>query len=400
MPKIKLTKTNVENIPFTEKGQKIYFDTELKGFGLLVSPTVKSYIAQKDVRRRTCRINIGRHPAWSVEEARKKARYYTNLMDNGQDPRELEAQEKAKNITFKQAWDIHRELLVRKEGSPRTLEIYDYNINKHLGDWLKRPLNSIKRSEVRERHTILGSDHGIYEANRTMRNFRAVYNTALKEYEHLPPNPVIAVQWFKERRRQEPIADNKLAAWYKKVMAMRSPVRKDLQLFLIFTGLRRTDACTIRWEDINLEKATLHRPNPKGGKDFAFTVPIPDICLEILERRKAQNKILYGNKCEWVFPTYNAHNELIGVREPKERRRDLPSPHRLRDTYTTAANSAGLSPYDIDVLTNHRPPNGSVTAGYIRQDAEYLRAQQQKIADYLKEKMGIIENKILQFKRV
>ena len=156
------------------------------------------------------------------------------------------------------------------------------------------------------------------------------------------------------------------------------------QVFVLFTGLRKTDACTIRWEDIDLEKGSLHRPNPKGGKERAFTVPLPDVCLEILKRRKKENAKFFGEDCPWVFPTHNNEREVTHLQNPTEKSKSIPSPHRLRDTYTTAANAAGLSPYDIDVLTNHRPPIGHVTAGYIRQDFEYLRKQQQKVADYLK----------------
>ena len=63
MPKLKITKKEVERIPFAPKGQKIYFDTELKGFGLLISRTAKSYIAQKDINGKSRRINIGQNIA-------------------------------------------------------------------------------------------------------------------------------------------------------------------------------------------------------------------------------------------------------------------------------------------------------------------------------------------------
>jgi hypothetical protein len=49
MPKLQLTKRNIDKLSFTEKGQIDYFDTELKGFALRVGKDSKTFFVQVDV---------------------------------------------------------------------------------------------------------------------------------------------------------------------------------------------------------------------------------------------------------------------------------------------------------------------------------------------------------------
>jgi integrase len=386
--RVKITKRFVDTLPQSHIGQRFYWDGELRGFGVVVGKDSKTYIAQRDINGRTRRITVGRHGVMTTEQARMEALEHILLMSKGIDVNAQKREVRSRDITLQQAMELHIEKLRREEGSNITIAGYEESVERYLSDWRNRPLIEMTRSAITDRHTRIGKNHGKVTANRTMRNYRAVYNTARKKYEYLPECPTAAIDWFKQNRKQEPIPETKLAEWYSKVQGIENSVRRDWQVFVLFTGLRKTDSCTIRWENIDIEKASLHRPLPKGGKDRAFTIPLSDVCVEILRRRKQENAIFYGEDCPWLFPTHDANGAVTHVKEPKEYKRGLPSPHRLRDTYTTIANAAGLSPYDIDVLTNHRPPKGSVTAGYIRQDIGHLLLQQQKVADYLKEKTG------------
>jgi integrase len=205
-----------------------------------------------------------------------------------------------------------------------------------------------------------------------------VYNDALAVDETLPANPCVALRkrWFREYRRQEPVAD--LRGWWLDVQKMENPIRRCFQMVVLTTGLRSEDARTIRWEHIDFERATLTRPRPKGGEDRAFTVPLSNFTMGLLRHLRRQIEILYP-KAPWVFPSVGRDRQIIHMKSPREWRLGLPSPHRLRDTYTSACHEAGLSPYDIDVLTNHRPPTGNVTAGYIRQSDDHLRHCQEKV---------------------
>ena len=67
----------------------------------------------------------------------------------------------------------------------------------------------------------------------------------------------------------------------------------------------------------------------------------------------------------------------------------VPSPHRLRDTFASAAHEAGVDPLSLKVLMNHvLPASGDVTQGYIWPSTVHLRTQAEKVAAFLQERMG------------
>ena len=62
------------------------------------------------------------------------------------------------------------------------------------------------------------------------------------EDETLACCPTINVDWFAEYRKQSPIPPEELAFWFQDIMHQKNPVRRDINLAILFTGLRRNDA--------------------------------------------------------------------------------------------------------------------------------------------------------------
>lgn len=377
-----------------------YWDSELRGFGIVVRAASKSFIVQKDVRGRSVRVTIGRFPDWTADAARKEARARIVEMDAGGNPNQRKREEAVRGVTLAQALQWHQDAMRADDCATRSIESMEYEVGLYLGDWLSRPLAEITRNECATRHRRITERHGPYSANRAMRFFRAAYNTADKRQEQgLPRCPVVAVKMNKERRRQEPIPWSRLPQWSETIDSLANPIRRDLQYFVLFTGLRCGDARTVRWEHVNLTDAPLllgkveippgciHRPKPKGGVDRAFTVPLSEFALSLLRRRRAENRLMFPDDGGWAFPTRDMKGRVTHVKEMKEKPIEpfgkLPSPHRLRDTYATAASEAGLELREIQLLMNHVLPKGTVTDGYIRNSVEHLRVRVEQVAEFL-----------------
>ena len=78
-----------------DSGYKLYFDPETKGFGVRVTPTRKTYFAQKDVAGKTKRITIGAHGEFTAEQARDEAKDILWELRKGVDRREEQKKEQA-----------------------------------------------------------------------------------------------------------------------------------------------------------------------------------------------------------------------------------------------------------------------------------------------------------------
>lgn len=423
--RFKLTNQNIEACcPLVKPPARraIYWDAEIPGFGLVVGRSARSFIAQKDVGGRTVRVTIGRYgKVWTADRARKEAVQLLAAMDRGENPNRKKREASARGVTLGQAVDMHIADMRKYRRAERSILDFRDAAERHLGDWLKRPLEEITRGDCRARHERITKTSGPYAANHAFAVFRAAYNTAASVHD-LPPNPVVGVRFNPVTRRREPIPWDRLAAWAEAIEEL-TPVRRDLHRFILFTGLRSLDARTVCWEHVNLgdEPMTLvvpngscekrvevppgciHRPMPKGGVSRGFTVPLSGAALDVLRRRKAENPILFTEgDGGWVFPTVNRRGEVTHVQEPKEQKymqlddgswvnvRKFPSPHRLRDTFASACREAGVGHLETKLLMNHRLPLNpvDVTEGYQLVSPEHLRGCVERVAAFLLARMN------------
>ncbi len=397
---VKLTKKRVDAVePPLNKSQLFVRDAELPGFALRVTEKgTKSFIIEKRINGKVRRITLGKFGPLTVEQARRKAQMELAQIAMGNDPIAEKRTREAKAVTLRQCFDDF--LKARKNLKPKTINDYTRHLENNLASWLKKPITEITLQMISRRHREIGEKNGKAQANAVFRTLKSVLNFARFEYLDGNEQPVLSSNpvdylnhtraWYKVKRRQTFIKPHQLAAWYQAVQAIKAPdkltschVIADFLVFVLFTGLRHSEAARLRWEHVDLDDRTLFLPDPKNGEPF--TLPLNDVALGVLDERR----LLSVN--EYVFPNRDGDGYLI---EPRRQMRLVTeatgiefSVHDLRRTFITIAESLDTSPYTLKRMVNHKV-SSDVTDGYIISGAERLRAPMQQVAEFLKEQIG------------
>jgi integrase len=435
VPTCKLTKTAIEKLkaPDPSGRQVLYWDNSLRGFGVLCSGVTssKTYIAQRALPDgRTRRVTIAGVAEITVEKARERAAELLVEMRRGVDPKA-----KKETMTLRAALDAYLSTHSQRL-RPRSAESYRLTVERQLGDWLDRPLPEITRDMVEVRHKRIADDasarsrraavefakrakvraaraeaHGWTEAaarhraaaeragqrtptkghaaaNGAMRALRLLWNFAADKDPMLGANPVrLKKQWFVVPRRERLVRGDELPSFYSAVCALPNPVHRDYVLTLLFTGLRRREAATLAWEDVDFAGGVIRIPAVRTKAGRKLDLPMSDFIRDLLVARRRVGKT------KFVFPSNSKVGHIV---EPKFAL-DLiakssgvrVSAHDLRRTFVTVAESCEISPLALKALVNHSLGN-DVTAGYVQMNAERLRGPVQRVCDRLKKLCGIL----------
>ena len=103
--RVNLTAGTIERLTCPDGKQQAFMrDSEAPGLRVRVTAAgAKSFVYEAKLNRQTIRRTIGDVKLWSIEQARTEARRLAVVLDNGQDPRELERQQQAERAAAKAA---------------------------------------------------------------------------------------------------------------------------------------------------------------------------------------------------------------------------------------------------------------------------------------------------------
>jgi len=403
-----LTDRSISHLPYATRGQYFAFDEKLAGFHVVIGRKRKTFMVRSDIRvdgkrAATVRVTIGDSSKITIAKARTIAEGYLSEIRQGRHPKPEGVKRKSRvaeladvqgepeiaadGPTLRQAWERYKAALIKKGRGERTIAGYEDHVFRVLKMWLDKPIKELAEDPdiVARKHDALTESSGPYGANGTMRTLRAIYNHAwLKNKKVLPrDNPVDAVDWNKERRRNSGMGVGDLPGWFNELARLENPVRREFHLMELLSGSRPAALKQARLKHLDLRRRVLHIPAPKGGEDRAFDIPLSREMIRSLMRVIRFGRAQHPVEARiWLFP---AESKAGHIYTTQEDRADLSKwGNDLRQTYRTIAAVAKVNGVDAKLLMNHAIPGvneGYITRGKILED--HLRQQQQAITDVI-----------------
>ena len=316
--------------------------------------------------------------------------------------------EKKKGITLNDILDSY--LAERPNLKESSRKFYRLMLDTYLEDWKIRPIREIDYQDVKERHLFLSKKidppvkaeknertdkkkirrNGPGVANSVMKTLRVLFNHAVSEHpEIIAVNPVDRLKaWNELKPRTGYLTVGQLPAWHKAAEESKNLAPANALLLLLFTGLRsKSEAFGLKWENVDLKGKVMVFHDTKNGTDLEL--PITNKVKVLLESMNS------NRENEFVFPSPVSRKTSDGkvisshikdVRDELSKINQVAkvtiTPHDLRRTFTTIAESLDISPYTIKALINHSDKKASdVTGGYIQIPLERKRKALQMIED-------------------
>ena len=376
--KARLIKRSVEKIVPSARAVFLW-DTEIPGFGVKVTPLGKRvYVLQYSYGGRSRRYTIGRHGIdVTADEARTEARRLRGRVADGHDPAGDRATQRSVPTLHEFAERYLAEHAAVKK-KPRSVAGDKCNLERHILPVLgRRKVTEIARADVVRLHAAM-KDHPT-TANRCLALLSKMFNLAEKwGYRPDGTNPTRHIDKYPERRIERFLSEVELARLGDVLdgaeRAGEHPSVVAAIRLLIFTGCRRNEILTLKWEHVDFERGCLRLTDSKTG---AQMVPLGAPAIELLSGLSR----IEGNP--YVLPGAVPGKHYVALEKAWRRLRgqarlDDVRLHDLRHSFASTGAASGESLILIGALLGHSNP--ATTARYAHLSNDPLKAAADRIA--------------------
>src|ERR1700730_2308671 len=279
----------------------------LPGFGARIYPSGrKVFVAQVRVGRAQRRVTIGTYGAFTVEQARKRAEEVIRAAAEGRDPQREKADARAA-ITVAELCDEYltaaRAGLVmtrfRRPKRPATVAIDEGRVSRHIVPLIgKKPARDLRRADVQRMADAIaqGKTAGTFKgkprgravvtggagtAARVVELLGGIWGWAEKRDLVPGPSPTRGVETARGEAKDRVLSSDELQALGTALdeNAPRLPMATSALRLIAFTGLRREEACALKWGEIDAAGSLLRLEASKTGRS---TRPLGQAARDLL----------------------------------------------------------------------------------------------------------------------
>ncbi|MCK6423832.1 MAG: integrase family protein [Burkholderiaceae bacterium] len=357
-----LTDSVVINLPRPKEGRQTIRDSKVPHLLLVVGPRSRTFYMHATARGRSYRVNLGRAPVLSVDDARRAAVDALRDVWAGVDPR---ISRTAAVPTLREALQAY---LGRGTMRPASVRDCRGTLERHAAPWLDRVATSVDPAGLAAAYKGL-STRSPATAAKLLRHLGAVLRHAAAACPAIDPEVVtraraLAGGAVAVAPRDRLIPDALQGAWFAALQGEAEPVRR-LLCALALTGCRREelrDLPAAAWspaaDSFTIGQTKTGRPHTlpvTPALVWALGDSLPEVSESTL--RGAYERIGRAIGQEW-------------------------SPHDLRRGFASIAARLGVDELQIKRLLNHAA-TGVTQRHYVRLGADDVRGALERVQAHL-----------------
>ena len=417
--RINLTAGAIERLACPAGKQQAFMrDSQAPGLRVRVTAAgAKSFVYEAKLNRQTIRRTIGDVKLWSIEQARTEARRLAVVLDNGQDPRELERQHQAdkaaekaaataKAVTVGEAWTVYLEARRPRWGARHYSE--HLLLVKPGGVASKRAAGGVTAPGILHPLTLLAlrdltaptieawaereTQTRPAAARLAWRCLKAFLSWCTEQPEYAPvlsgANPAktnkARESLGKAGVKQDALLKEQLPAWFDAVRTLQNPVIAAYLQTLLLTGARAGEVLGLRWVDINTKwRGLTIRDKVEGTR----VIPLTPYVWHLLAALPRRNDFVFSSATaaggRIVIPR-NPHHDACAVAGI-----DALTVHGLRRSFKSLTEWLEIPAGVVAQIMGHKP-SATAEKHYTVRPLDLLRVHHERIEAWVLEQAGVV----------
>jgi integrase len=361
--KFPFSKLEIERLPAHDPAspsrETEYADSACTGLHLRVSKNGRRFFQHRYrfLGRKMC-LSLGEFPAISIKDARQRVAEHTGLLARDKDPAVERGKVRA-DLTFEEFATQH--YLPHAKAHKQTWDDDKNQIERRLNPVLgKLRLQVISPRDVAIVHTKEKERTTASTANHLLTTLRRMLNLAVK-WGLLEKNPAGDQEKFKEGPlRERYLSKEELPRFLKALDEEADRLSVAALRLLLYTGCRREEVMSLKWENVRLDEDRIFLPKTKNGRSRTvhLNARAKNVVQDLLARREEEDRT---RGSEYVFPSRQGTKKgyLYDLRKPFEKACMLSMVenfriHDLRHTFASIAVSSGADLYAVQRLLGHQ----------------------------------------------